>query len=93
MSDELNKRIAAVERLTNLYGAERKVHLFATTASIIILLVAAIMMLYRGRAGVTELGSLFGAGGLYSYSARQVMGALDRTVNAVVSLVGGTNER
>ena len=56
--DELNRRITAVERLTKLYSAERKVHLFATSASIIILLGAAIMMLYRGQAGLTEIGSL-----------------------------------
>lgn len=91
--DELNRRITAVERLTKLYSAERKVHLFATSASIIILLGAAIMMLYRGQAGLTEIGSLFGAGGLYTYSAKQVMGTLDRTVNAVVLLIGGANEK
>ena len=83
--DDFKQRLEAVERLTALYRPERTVHLIVTTASLAILLAAAGTMLYRGQAGMTELGLMFGASGMVSYTASQLLRMWDRAVSVVVS--------
>jgi len=84
MSDpELHERLAVVERLTVLYRPERTVHLTVTTASLLILLIAAGAMLYRGQAGTTELGLMFGSTGMMSYTAAQLLRMWDRALSVV----------
>lgn len=93
MSDnDLSQRLAAVERLTALYRPERTVHLIVTTVSLLILLAAAGMMLYRGQAGVTELGLMFGASGMVSYTAAQLLKMWDRSVSLVASSKGVSSD-
>jgi len=69
----IKSRMDAVERLTQLFWAERLVHLAITTISLIMLLVSAGALLYRGTAGAPELTGLFGSSGLITYSAGRLL--------------------
>lgn len=89
---ELKERLEAVERLTLLYRPERTVHLVVTSASLVILLTAAGMMLYRGQAGLTELGLMFGSSGMVTYTAGQLLRMWDRAVSVIAPTGGGAAE-
>lgn len=85
---EIKERLEAVERLTKLYRPERTVHLVVTSASLMILLLAAGMMLYRGQAGPTELGLMFGSSGMVTYTAGQLLRMWDRAVSIIADSSG-----
>jgi hypothetical protein len=63
----------AVERLTALFRLERLVHLIVTSVSLIMLMISAGVLLYRGQAGPAELTGLFGSSGLITYSAGRLL--------------------
>lgn len=79
----LDERMDAVERLTKLYKPERTVHIVVTSASLVILLGAAGMMLYSGEASTTELGLMFGSSGMVTYTAGQLLKMWDRAVSII----------
>lgn len=89
--DELRQRLEAVERLTALYRPERTVHLVVTTISLLILLIAGGTILYRDQASITALGLMFGAGGMVSYTATQLLKMWDRCITVVAMIPGDTN--
>ena len=89
---ELKERLEAVERLTRLYRPERTVHLVVTSTSLVILLGAAGMMLYRGKAGPTELGLMFGSSGMVTYTAGQLLRMWDRAVSIIAPGAGGSKK-
>jgi hypothetical protein len=70
---DLEERLAAVERLTQLFRLERMVHLGVTSIALVMLLASAGVLLYKREAGPTELTMLFGASGLISYSAGRLL--------------------
>jgi hypothetical protein len=70
---DLEERLAAVERLTQLFRLERMVHLGVTSIALIMLLASAGVLLYKREAGATELTMLFGSSGLISYSAGRLL--------------------
>lgn len=70
---ELEERVAAVERLTALFRAERMVHLAVTTISLVMLLASAGFLIVRQQAGTFELSMLFGSSGLITYSATRLL--------------------
>jgi hypothetical protein len=70
---DLEERLAAVERLTQLFRLERMVHLGVTSIALIMLLASAGVLLYQGEAGATELTMLFGSSGLITYSAGRLL--------------------
>jgi len=82
--DELEQRVAAVERLTALYRPERIVHIVATTVSLIVLLGAAGIMIAKDEAGPTELTLMFGSSGLITYTAGQLLKMWDRALSIIV---------
>ena len=90
MADEtLEERINAVERVMELHKPERIVHLIVTSASLVILLGAAGMMLYSGEASTAELGLMFGSSGMVTYTAGQLLKMWDRAI----SIIAGGNEQ
>ncbi len=89
---ELKERVEAVKSLTLLYKPERTVYLVVTCTSLVILLAAAVMMLYRGQAGPTELGLMFGSSGMLTYTAGQLLRMWDRAMSVIAPTSGGTSE-
>lgn len=63
----------AVERLTKLFRLERMVHLAVTSISLLMLLLSAGVLMYKGKAGTAELAGLFGSSGLITYSAGRLL--------------------
>jgi hypothetical protein len=72
-STDIQLRMDAVERLTHLFKLERLVHLGVTSLSLVMLLLSAGVLLYRGQAGPVELTGLFGSSGLIAYSAGRLL--------------------
>ena len=66
-------RMDAVERLTALFKVERIFHLIVTSISLMVLLLSAGILLWKGKAGAAELAGLFGSSGLFSYSAGRLL--------------------
>ena len=91
MSDEFRQRLEAVERLTALYRPERTVHLVVTTISLIILLSAGGAILYQDPGSITGMGIMFGAGGIVSYTAAQLLKMWDRCITVVAMNQGDAN--
>ena len=89
MTDELDQRLRAVERLTALYRPERVVHLIATTMSLLVLLGSAGAMIYKGQAGPAELTLMFGSSGLITYTAAQLLRMWDRALSVIAPAVKG----
>lgn len=89
--DELRQRLEAVERLTALYRPERTVHLIVTTVSLLILLAAGGTILYRDQATITALGLMFGAGGMVSYTAAQLLKMWERCISVVAVIQGDSD--
>lgn len=71
--DNLSARMDAVERLTKLFRLERMVHLAVTSISLLMLLLSAGVLMYKGKAGPAELAGLFGSSGLITYSAGRLL--------------------
>lgn len=69
----LKARMDAVERLTKLFRAERLVHLVVTIISLVMLLLVAGILMYKGQAGFAELAGLFSSSGLITYSAGRLL--------------------
>lgn len=67
--DELEARLAAVERITRLFRLERVVYLGVTVLALAMLLLSAGMLVWKGTAGPAELSMLFGSSGMITYSA------------------------
>ena len=72
-SEDINARMDAVERLTNLFRLERMVYLSVTALSLAILLTCAGVLLVQKRAGTSELTGLFGSSGLITYSTGRLL--------------------
>jgi len=62
-----------IERLATLFRFERMVHLGVTSISLLMLLASAAFLLFKGKAGPTELTGLFGSSGLITYSAGRLL--------------------
>lgn len=73
MSDDLSKRMDAVERLTTLFKTERMVYLGTTAVSLLMLIGSALSLMLRDKAGAPELTMLFGSSGLISYTAGRLL--------------------
>ena len=72
-AEDMNARMDAVERLTNLFRLERMVYLAVTGLSLAILLTCAAVLLVQKRAGTSELTGLFGSSGLITYSTGRLL--------------------
>ena len=70
---DLKARMDSVERLTKLFKLERMVHLGVTSISLLMLLVCAGIVIFKGSAGPVELTGLFGSSGLVSYAASRLI--------------------
>lgn len=73
MSDDIEKRMDVVERLTNLFRFERMVYLGITIISLIMILASGISLLINGKAGTAELSLLFGSSGTITYTAGRLL--------------------
>lgn len=70
---ELEAKLKAVERLTQMFRFERIVHLGVTLCSLLILLISAGVMLVNQTVGAAELTMLFGSSGAITYSAGRLL--------------------
>jgi hypothetical protein len=80
---ELQDRMDAVERLTNLFRMERMVHLIVTTVSLVMLFTSAARLILKGEAHTPELGLLFGSSGLITYSASRLLTMWNQALSLV----------
>jgi hypothetical protein len=64
VTPDLRERLEVVERLTAIYRPERLAYLFLTTAAFLVLLVAAVFMVYQGNAQTEVLSLMFGSSGM-----------------------------
>lgn len=72
MNDDMEKRLAALERLLNYFKLERVTHLVLTAASFITLLFAAGKIIARGP-DIGELSLIFGSAGLITFSSGRLL--------------------
>ena len=72
-TSDIQERLRAVERLTELFRLERMVHLGVTSVALLMLLSSAGVLIYKHEAGPTELTMLFGSSGLITYSASRLL--------------------
>jgi hypothetical protein len=72
--EDLKARMDAVERLTNLFRAERMAYLFMTAVSTAILLTSAAVLLVRGNSpGYGAIVGLFGSSGTITYTTGRLI--------------------
>lgn len=82
---ELQQRLHAVERLTQLFRLERMVHLGVTSVALLMLLASAGALIYRKQAGPTELTALFGSSGLITYTASRLLHMWNQALRLLAS--------
>lgn len=87
---DLQQRMDAVERLTNLFRLERIVHLIVTTISLIMLFTSAARLILKGEAHTAELSLLFGSSGLITYSASRLLTMWNQALSLVVPVLKST---
>jgi hypothetical protein len=85
VATDLEGRLKAVERLTEVFRFERIVHLSVTLASLAILLASAVVMFWRQTDGIAEVSILFGSSGVITYSASRLL----RMWSDALALVAG----
>ena len=71
--EELKARMDAVERLTNLFKAERMAYLIMTGLSVLILLTSAGILLMQKTAGYGAITGLFGSSGIVTYTTGRLL--------------------
>lgn len=69
----MEERIAAVERVTKLFRAERLAYLFATGLALALLFFNTYLMMRRGGGDNTAYAVMFGSGGMITYSTGQLI--------------------
>ena len=85
MPAELESRLQAVEKLTQLFRVERFVYLGVTGVALVMLLLSTGILIYKQQADVAALTMLFGSSGLITYST----GRLLQMWNQALRLVAG----
>lgn len=70
---EIQMRLATLEQLLRFFRPERTAHLFLSSASYVLLLGAAAMLIFRDKAGAAELSAIFGSSGLIAVSAGRLL--------------------
>lgn len=72
--EDLNARMDAVERLTNLFKAERMAYLLMTGLSVIILITSAgVLLLQRKGSDYGAIVGLFGSSGTITYTTGRLL--------------------
>ena len=94
MSDELEKSVNAIRELVGLFRVERITYLCISVASVIILLVAAIGLLYKGEGTDDTLAvmGLFGSGGGIAFSTGRLLKMYSDAVKMIMNQKEKTNE-
>jgi hypothetical protein len=83
--NELEKRYSIVEKLVKLFKFERIIHLTVTAISLVILLVAISIMIYKKEAGKAELSLMFGSSGLVTYTGGRLLRMWDQALKIIVT--------
>lgn len=71
--EDLKARTDAVERLTNLFKAERMAYLAMTGLSVAILITSAGVLIVRKGAGYGAITGLFGSSGMITYTTGRLL--------------------
>ena len=86
MSDaDLQTKIAAIEKLTDLFRFERYVHLTATAIAVAILLVTAVFMIVQKEVGAPALTLIFGSTGVMGYTANRLLVMWTKAMEVVLT--------
>ena len=85
MPTEIQDRLKAVERLTELFRLERMVHLGVTSLALLLLLFCAGALIIKNQAGPTELTGLLGSSGLITYSASRLLHMWNQALRLLAS--------
>lgn len=81
--ETLERRLATFERLLSRFRWERLTYIAISTGSFFMLLFAAGSLIVKGRAGLVELGSIFGSGGVITYSTGRLLRMWDQALKVV----------
>lgn len=89
METDEQKRIAAIEKLINMFKPERVVNIGVSIVSLVLLLCAGgilvfDMMFKQDCPSVTQLGLLFGPSGLIGYSVNRLLHMWDQAYQILV---------
>jgi hypothetical protein len=89
---DFDQRLAAIERITQLFKLERIVYLSITILALGMLLASAGILVWKGTAGPAELSSLFGSSGLIAYSCGRVLFMWHRALSFLLTQGDSTDE-
>jgi hypothetical protein len=84
VSSELEGRLAAVERITVLFRAERLVYLGFAIAAFLLLLVCVIAALFKQEHSLIASTGAFGSSGVVAFTSSRVLVMWNRAMNLVV---------
>lgn len=87
LSTALDATLDAVQRLLELYKAERILHLAAGSLAFLLLIYAIVLLLGKEKVDATLLGSLFGSAGLITVSAARIVYFFDKAFTLVEDIV------
>jgi hypothetical protein len=82
--DDIERRMAAVERLTQLFRMERMIHLCVTVISLLMLLTGAGIALAKEGPKSPEFALMFGSSGLITYSASRLLQMWNQALSLIV---------
>jgi len=82
-AETLERRLATFERLLSHFRWERVTYIVISTGSFFMLLFAAGSLILKGHAGAVELGSIFGSGGVITYSTGRLLRMWDQALKVV----------
>jgi hypothetical protein len=81
----LENRVAAVEKLMQLFRMERIVYLCVTSISLIVLLAIAVRMYVAGESSIPVWALMFGSSGLITITANRLLQMWTQSLRMVAS--------
>jgi len=84
MASDLEQRLHAVERITELFRFERMVYLCVTVLSFLVILGSGICVLIRDGPTAPVLLPFFGSSGLITYSTGRLLRMWDEALKRIV---------
>jgi predicted membrane channel-forming protein YqfA (hemolysin III family) len=85
--DMLNDVLDALDRLMNMFRAERNVHMIAAGIGFLLLIYAVAMLITQGKADTATVVSLFGAGGVIAFSSARISFFLNKAFKLFEDIV------
>jgi hypothetical protein len=83
----ISQTLDALERIMRMFQAERIVYLLGAATSLGLLLYAAFLMISSGKVDASQLGLIFGAGGLTTVCGARVVFFLNKAFNLIEEVI------